>query len=129
LDFRDLVPPPELLGAAGQQEQTSHAVLPQLDQPLPSELDFVLPEPAVAAFTVRRSGRGLRPAVDMEPGQAFVVGTNPLRPEYTLLEIALTTRGADRVHVELGQVGVAHEQSRQVVGEPEALGPGLGVRL
>src|SRR5262249_56082402 len=91
LDFRDLVPPPELLGAAGQQEQTSHAVLPQLDQPLPSELDFVLPEPAVAALTVPRTGRGLRPAVDMGPGQAFVAGTNPLLPEYTLLQIALTT--------------------------------------
>src|SRR5215470_4128818 len=43
----ELVPPRELLGPAGQEEEEGHAALLHLDQSLPDEPDLVLPEPAV----------------------------------------------------------------------------------
>ena len=103
-----------------------HPVLVDFNDPFPRELDFVAPESAVAApaGVVRTSG-GLRLALDADPDWNVAVPIDFACPELTLFEIASAAGEAERVHVQLPQERMAHEQPGQIVGQAETLGAGV----
>src|SRR5262249_18332000 len=74
---------------------------------------------SVAALAVPRRARRLGLALDADPERTIAL--NLLRPELTALKPSLAAGRADRVHVELTQVRMTHQQPGQVVRNAEAL--------
>src|SRR5258708_15564218 len=103
------------------EEETCDHVPLHLDQSGPLKFDLVLPKPAVASLAVAGASRRLRFTFYTNWDQTVAGFVAELRPELAALQIAFPARHvADRVHVQLSKVSMAHEQPGDVIGQFEA---------
>lgn len=91
----------------------------------PSQTSLTWCRQSLPSFPSPLEAHGLGAAFDAGPRRLVALGVNPLRPELALFEIAGAARRRDRVHIELPEVGMAHQQSGQIVRQRKPLGAGV----
>src|SRR5436190_16317126 len=108
LELTELVSPPEFFRAARHQQQTLHAAGLDLDQPLPGQLDVMMPRPAIHLPAARPlfPADNLRPAFNLD--SILAAAARSLSPEFAFGKLtAAPARRGNRIHVELPQKSVA----------------------